>query len=257
MPTVVHNFTRLFADLWNKIKRDSSKPTLSISEDDIVVFVVGPTGSGKSWVRARLVPRLPGFVSAPSQFIKEATRGEWVKSSRGYHPFTTKVQAIRCELNDEAKDLQQEGVKNIVFVDTPSFLTESDDFDAQKEIRTWVDRPEYRPRHLGMIYMHRIETDPGVEPIQKHLRELAAIPRIGNPHHPLRLHIVISYDKTSGTISDSKITERVSNLRSRMDSLDNSKWQPSMHPVYFQGEPEVAWSAVEYLFRTDHGGPGL
>ena len=105
--------------------------------------------------------------------------------------------------------------------------------------------------------MHRIETDPVVEPIKKHLRELAAIPRISNNRHPLRLHIVISYDKTSGIISDSKITERESNLRSQVRFLDNSRWQPSMHEVHFQGEPEVAWRAVENLFITDHGDPGL
>ena len=67
---MLHNLTRSLADLWNKIKKDSSAPTPSISEDDVVVLyvqklsyfpsipddklsnsVVGPTGSGKSWVR--------------------------------------------------------------------------------------------------------------------------------------------------------------------------------------------------------------
>jgi len=231
---MVHNLTRLLADLWNKIKQDSSAPTLFISEDDIVVFVVGPTGSGKSW------------------FIKEATKGEWVKSSRGYHPFTTKVQAIRCELTDEAKtDLKKEGVKSIVFVDTPSFLTGCDDIDAQKEIATWMDRTEYKPRYLGMLYMHRIETDPALEPIRNHLREFTAIPRIGDDYLPLRLHIIISYDKTSGNISDSKIRKHGSELRAQMDSLNKSRWLPSLHQEHFQGEPEEAWRAVGELFRDD------
>jgi hypothetical protein len=91
----------------------------------------------------RLIPHVPDFVSVTSQFIKAATKGELVKSSRDYHPSTTKVQAIRCELTDEAKgDLKKEGVKSIVFVDTPSFLTGCDDIDAKKEIRTWIDRTE-------------------------------------------------------------------------------------------------------------------
>ena len=160
---MIHNFTRLLADLWNKIKRDSSALTLSISEDDIVVLYVQMSSlftsipddessqcSRAYWIWKKLgayivgsFPCAPGFISASSQFIKEATRGELVKSSRNYHPFTTKVQAIRCELTDEAKrDLQKEGVKSIVFVDTPSFLTEYDDIDAQKELRTWIDRTE-------------------------------------------------------------------------------------------------------------------
>jgi len=232
---MLHGLTRLFADfkLWNKVK---SAPTLSISEDDIVVFVVGPTGSGKSW------------------FIKEATKGEWVKSSRDYHPSTTKVQATRCELDDEAKmDPKKEGVKSIVFADTPSFLTGCDDIDAHKAIRAWIDRTKYKPRYLGMIYMHRIETDPAQEPtIQSYLKEFTAIPRISDGRTPLRLHIVMSYDKCSSNISDSKIMKHESTLRVQLDSLSESRWQPSIHWERFEGEPEVAWRAVEELFRTDH-----
>ena len=105
--------------------------------------VVGPTGSGKSWVCAQALPRTPSFISATPQFIKEATNSESVKSDRDFHPSTTKVQAIRCELTDDAKkELQKEGVKSIVFVDTPSFLTGHEDFDAEKEIRTWINRTE-------------------------------------------------------------------------------------------------------------------
>ena len=99
--------------------------------------------------------------------------------------------------------------------------------------------------------MHRIETDPDLEPIENHLREFTAIPRISDGHLPLRLHIVISYDKTSGNISDSKIKKHESRLRTQMHSLNKSKWQPSIHGQRFQGEPEVAWKAVEELFRTD------
>ena len=40
MESVVHNFTRLLADLRYKIKQGSSAPTLTISEDDIVVLYV-------------------------------------------------------------------------------------------------------------------------------------------------------------------------------------------------------------------------
>jgi len=222
--------------LWNKIKRFSSAPTLSISEDDFVVFVVGPTGSGKSW------------------FIKEATKGEWVESSRGYHPSTTEVQAIRCELTDEARmDLKKEGVKSIVFADTPSFLTGCDDIDAHNAIGTWIDQTKYKPQYLGVIYMHRIETDPAHEPtVQNYLKEFTAIPRISDGHISLRLHIVMSYDKSSSIISDFKITKHESKLRGQMDSLSKSRWQPSIHQERFEGEPEVAWRAVEELFRTVH-----
>lgn len=109
-----------------------------------------------------------------------------------------------------------------------------------------------------MIYMHRIESNPALEPVLNHLRELADVPWISDNVHPLRLHIVVSYDQTSGRISDTKITNHESSLRAQMVSLSTSRWQPSMHQVYFRGEPEVAWNAVEELLRsgrTDCNGP--
>ena len=100
-----------------------------------------------------------------------------------------------------------------------------------------------------MIYIHRIQTDPELEPIQDHLQRFTAIPRISDDHLPLRLHIVITYDKTLGNISDSKITSHESRLRVQMDSLNKSRWQPSIHQEFFEGEPGVAWRAVQELFR--------
>ena len=100
--------------------------------------------------------------------------------------------------------------------------------------------------------MHRVETDPVLEPIKAHLQEFSKIPWIGDSRLSQRLHIVISYDKTSGIISESKITQRTLNLRSQMDLLRHptGRWRPSIHQENFQGEPEVAWRAVEELFRN-------
>ncbi|KAF8557848.1 hypothetical protein OG21DRAFT_131949 [Imleria badia] len=46
-----------------------------------------------------------------------------------------------------------EGVKSIVYVDTPSFLTGYDNIDARKEIMTWINRtgrdlPHLLPRRM-------------------------------------------------------------------------------------------------------------
>jgi len=105
---------------------------------------------------------------------------------------------------------------------------------------------------MGVIYMHRIETDPTIEPIQNHLRELAAIPPRSSSHSPVRLHIVISHDMTSGNVSEVKIKNHESSLGTQMDTLikSESRWQPSLHHVHFHGEPEVAWGAVERLLTT-------
>ena len=89
-------------------------------------------------VYRRLI-RKPGFVSALSQFTKEATKSDLIKVSRNQRPCTGNVKAIRCELTDEAMgDLQ--GVKNIVLVDTPAFLTGYNSLDARNAFMTWFDK---------------------------------------------------------------------------------------------------------------------
>ena len=76
-----------------------------------------------------------------SQFVKEATKSDLVKVNKLQRPFTGRLQAIRCELTNEARsDAALEGVKNIVFVDTPSFLTGYDLPNAQREFSSWFDK---------------------------------------------------------------------------------------------------------------------
>ena len=111
----------------------------------------------------------------------------------------------------------------------------------------------YKPRYVGVVYIHRVETNPALEPIKAHLKELTRIlPRISNVGSPMRLLIVISHDKDSSTIHGSKITERIANLRTQVDELRQSTggWQPLIHQECFHGEPEVAWRAVGELFRN-------
>ena len=108
----------------------------------------------------------------------------------------------------------------------------------------------YEPRCVGVIYMHRIETDPTLEPIDAHLQEFSKIPQIKNTALPRRLHVVVSYDKASGIISESKILKRGAKLGMQLASLDQFRWKPSIHDENFQGEHEVAWKAIEELFRN-------
>ena len=103
-----------------------------------------------------------------------------------------------------------------------------------------------------MVYIHRVETNPALEPIKSHLGEFTRILRISNVSSPMRLLVVISHDKDSSTIRGSNITERTTNLRTQVDELrqSTSGWQPSIYHEYFHGEPEVAWRAVEELFKN-------
>lgn len=85
----------------------------------------------------------------PSQFIQEVTKSDLVTPSDDLQPFTTKVQAIRCRLTWEAREaLGRPSQKNIVFVDTPSFLT-GRDYGAEREMNTWLRRS--RQGALGLL----------------------------------------------------------------------------------------------------------
>jgi len=148
--------------------------------------------------------------------------------------------------------LQDEGVKNIVFIDTPSFLTGCDRPDAREEFKKWLKKTKYEPRpeHVGVVYMHRLETDPALEPLPKHLQEFFAILRISDSCIPQRLLIVRSYDKTSSVVSSPKITERTAKLGAQLKELDLKQGEKaSMHEGLFQGEPEEAWGVVAELFK--------
>ena len=103
--------------------------------------------------------------------------------------------------------------------------------------------------------MHRIETNPALESVEVHLGEFSRVFRIRGIQPPQRLLIVISDETAPGIIADSTIAERTQNLRSQVDQLgqSTSAWQPSpqVHQQRFHGEPEVAWGAIEELFRTE------
>ena len=103
--------------------------------------------------------------------------------------------------------------------------------------------------------MHRIETNPALASVEAHLGEFTKVLRIRGIQLPQRLLIVISHDTAPGIIADSTIAERTQSLRDQVDQLgqSTSTWKPStqIHQERFHGEPEVAWRAVEELFRNE------
>jgi len=113
------------------------------------------------------------------------------------------------------------------------------------------NRYEPRSEHVGVVYIHRLETDPVLEPLSKHLREFFDILRINDGRIPQRLLIVGSYDKTSSVVSSSKIAERIDKLHAQLKELETPAGllKVSMHKELFQGEPEVAWNVVAELFK--------
>ncbi|KAF8553436.1 hypothetical protein OG21DRAFT_1247506 [Imleria badia] len=116
--------------------------TFELANDDMVVFVVGPSGAGKSLVRSSSSYYDRPFI--PSQFVQELTKSNLVKVSANLRPCSARVQAIRCKLTDEARTaLLAVTQKNIVFVDTPSFLTGQNDGAAEKEMNHWLRKSKY------------------------------------------------------------------------------------------------------------------
>lgn len=76
-----------------------------------------------------------------SQFVRAVTQARsLVEVGQSLRPCTGKVQAVRCELTEEARTVLGAGErKNIVFVDTPSFHTALIN-GAEKETNTWLKK---------------------------------------------------------------------------------------------------------------------
>ncbi|KAL4070206.1 hypothetical protein V8B97DRAFT_1966407 [Scleroderma yunnanense] len=87
--------------------------TQSIGEDDIVVFLVGPAGAGKS---------------ALMNALNEDNRVN--RNAQSLDPSTRDVQAWTYTFDQIPA--------NIVLVDTPSFHTEIPGFDAEGIMQKWI-----------------------------------------------------------------------------------------------------------------------
>jgi len=209
-------------------------PTFQLGDDDIVVFVVGPSGGGKSL------------------FVEEVTKSDLVKVDTNLRPCTAKVQAIRCKLTEEAKKALGDATqKNIVFVDTPSFHSGQNDGAAEKEMQSWLSKSKFKSTLIGTIYVHRVETDPSNESIQRHLNTFASTFPQDFVTLPRRLRAILSHE---GIMREDMIQSRRGTFQAQLGELRPSlggklEWNASSHPDLFQrGDSETAWKAVVALF---------
>ncbi|KAI5990811.1 hypothetical protein EDC04DRAFT_3148692 [Pisolithus marmoratus] len=199
--------------------------TTEVTEDDFVVFVVGPTGSGKSW------------------FTKELLKSEDIQvAKKGQHPCTKNVQALRCNF--------QNGQNNIVVVDTPSFHTELEDFDADQEMTKWIkERFTGNCRGSGVLFLHTLARDPRHPDmlITRHLKTFAMCFN-GKFPAPSRVHVVATKEPAC-ILTDDTVDHRQEQLRGTMGQLNNSgsKWKASMSSEVFKGGPDQAWKVVQAL----------
>ncbi|KIM56705.1 hypothetical protein SCLCIDRAFT_17134 [Scleroderma citrinum Foug A] len=206
-------------------KFKASFATLKIAEDDLVVFVVGPTGAGKSW------------------FVKELANNDKVRVGKnGHHPCTTDVEAWKCHF--------EQGQDNVVIVDTPSFCTEVDGFDAEGTMKSWItSRLSEKCRHSGILFLHTLARDP-TDPdtsMERHLNIFSS----SFPARctvPMRVCVVPTMEPAC-KLGSERIEERLAQLDAETMSLDGPKWSASMFPSVFAGQPDVAWEVVQKLLE--------
>ncbi|KAI6099698.1 hypothetical protein F5141DRAFT_391362 [Pisolithus sp. B1] len=201
--------------------------TPKVTESDIVIFVVGPTGSGKSW------------------FTKELCNNNEIQVEKGQHPRTKNVLALRCNFKNDPN--------NIVVVDTPSFHTELEGFDAEKITTAWIEsRFTKKCRASGIVFLHPLAQDPthSDQSMARHLDTFATtFP--GGFTVPSLVRVVPTQEPAA-ILQDQKVERRLSQLESVMKSLgDNSsrKWHASMFTEVFKGQPDTAWKVVQLLLK--------
>lgn len=202
--------------------------TAKVAENDFVIFVVGPTGSGKSW------------------FTKELCKNDEIQvGEKGQHPRTKYVQALRCNFKND--------LNNIIVVDTPSFHTELEGFDAEKVTTDWIkSRYTKECRGSGILFLHPLARDPTHHDMlmTRHLETfLTTFP---NGFAVPSCVYVVPTKEPASILKEEKVNQQLEKLKSTVATLDNNsngKWRVSMFDKVFKGRPETAWEVAQLLLR--------
>ncbi|KAI5988363.1 hypothetical protein EDD15DRAFT_2289284 [Pisolithus albus] len=205
-----------------------SKETSTILPTDTVVFIVGPTGSGKSWFMSNLLKKANIHVSV----------------SKSLRPGTKKVHAERCQFEGLESD--------IVIVDTPSFYTCTKS-DGEKVVRKWMESNHTQPcRVAKMVYMHDLASNPHDENLRM-LVHLDAFRRAYLPNpFPRVIHVVPTVGE-GARLPKEKIGALTAQLQHQASAVG-----ARLHTVFngepFDGTPETAWDIVQGLLNVRENG---
>lgn len=195
-----------------------SRKTTTILPTDIVVFIVGPSGSGKSWLLSILLKMANTHVPV----------------NRGQKPCTTKVHAERCHFEGMQGD--------IILVDTPSFYTYIRP-DGEKTVKKWIDSNYIQPKGAGILYMHNIASNP-LDPNLEVSRHFSAFRRTCPQGHAPSVARVVPTVALGSTLSAEKINTSMTRLRYQADSIG-----ASILGMPFDGKPGTAWDVVQELLN--------
>lgn len=91
--------------------------------------ICSPVARARSRLHRKSPKMTSWYWSGKSRFIKALLQSDDT-AKRGQHPCTKNVQALKCNFNS--------GCNNVVFIDTPSFHTELEDFDVENQMPTWM-----------------------------------------------------------------------------------------------------------------------
>ncbi|KAI6005407.1 hypothetical protein EDC04DRAFT_3074032 [Pisolithus marmoratus] len=186
------------------------------SADDIVVFVVGPTGSGKSL------------------FIKQLLKNDSIQLVEGdQHPRIGNLQAVRWNFVN--------GQNNIVVVDTPSLNT-CDGLDGREIMGQWISsRYNGRCKAAGILYLHNIASSSddsrlGFSPYLDAFRRM-----FNEDRAPSTVHVVPTM--FGRRMPSEQIKTSMTQLRCEVDNVG-----ASMLEKLFDDEPGTALNAVWELW---------
>ncbi|KAI6024299.1 hypothetical protein EDC04DRAFT_283081 [Pisolithus marmoratus] len=131
------------------------------------------------------------------------------------------VKALRCNLINNPT--------NIVVVSIPSLNTDDEDSGAENTAIHRLKLSCFEKCHSGILFLRSLELHPTDASNVLMIRHLEAFAR--------------------ALPNNESLNQRLSHLKTMLDSNKNCQWHASLFPGIFEGQPEIAWSATLLLLR--------
>lgn len=154
--------------------------------------ICSPVARARSRLHRKSPKMTSWYWSGKSRFIKALLQSDDT-AKRGQHPCTKNVQALKCNFNS--------GCNNVVFIDTPSFHTELEDFDVENQMPTWMKVKLTAKCHGSVVlFLHTLAKNPAHHDtlITRHLTTFAMS---FNSNFPLPscVHVMTTKEPSSPT----------------------------------------------------------
>jgi GTP-binding protein EngB required for normal cell division/exonuclease VII small subunit len=191
-----------------------------ISQDGLVIALMGLTGAGKS------------------TFINAATRQSGKTVGHKLKSYTADIRAVRYS--------RDEGSPSVVFVDTPGFDdTNKPDTEILRIIAEWLEKTYNKHKKLGgIIYVHRISDNRMAGTPLKNLRMFANLCGDGATKNVILV-------TTMWDLVDANEGQR------RLTQLQERYWRGMLaggsRVAHFDRTYESAWTIVVTIVKKDEG----